>query len=93
MQLPDAKSLRQLLTMRLMVTIPSAQGGVARVIEKKFQGRRFDVTVAEQHVGFALVARKRVPPSCHLTRGSSHEILAAIKAIAYRHHVTLVRHF
>jgi hypothetical protein len=38
-----------------MVAIPANQSRVARVIKKKFQRRRFDMAVAKQHVGFALV--------------------------------------
>jgi hypothetical protein len=36
----------------LMVAVPTAQGGVAGVGEKKLQRRRFNVAVAKDHVGF-----------------------------------------
>ena len=39
----------------LVVTVPTAQGGVAGVGKKKLQRRRFNVAVAKDHVGFALV--------------------------------------
>jgi hypothetical protein len=37
----------------LVVAVPTAQGGVAGVGEKKFQRWRFNVAVAKHHVGFA----------------------------------------
>jgi hypothetical protein len=43
--------------MRLMVAVPAGQSGVAGVFKKKLQRRRFDVAVAKDHVGFALMAR------------------------------------
>jgi len=41
----------------LVVAVPAGQGGVAGVGKKKLQRRRFDVAVAKDHVGFALVTR------------------------------------
>jgi hypothetical protein len=41
---------------RLVVAVPAAQGVVAGVGEKKWQRRRFNVAVAKDHVGFALMA-------------------------------------
>jgi len=40
----------------LVVTVPAAQGGVAGVGEKKWQRRRFNVAIAKDDVGFALVS-------------------------------------
>jgi hypothetical protein len=42
--------------MWLVVTIPMAQGRVIGAFKEKAQGERLNVTVAEHHVGFALVA-------------------------------------
>src|SRR5208282_2886533 len=41
--------------MRQVVTIPLAQSHIASVFKKRFQRWRFDVAVAEHHVGFALM--------------------------------------
>src|SRR5271154_7044261 len=49
------ESRRQPFAVGLVVAVPAAQGGVAGVGEKKFQGRRFNVAVAKHHVGFALM--------------------------------------
>jgi len=43
--------------MRLVVAVPAGQGGVASVGKKKLQRRRFDVAVAKDHVGYALMTR------------------------------------
>jgi hypothetical protein len=48
-------SRRQFFAMRLVVAVPLAQGGVAGVFKKKLQPWRFDVAVAKNHVGFALM--------------------------------------
>jgi hypothetical protein len=40
-----------------VVAVPAGQGGVAGVGKKKWQRRRFDVAVAKNHVGFALMTR------------------------------------
>jgi hypothetical protein len=37
----------------LVVTVPAVQGGVAGAGKKKWQRRRFNVTVAKDHVSFA----------------------------------------
>jgi len=42
--------------MRLVVAIPSDQGGVTGVGKKKLQSRRFDVAIAKHHIGFTSVA-------------------------------------
>jgi hypothetical protein len=56
-----------------VVTIPSHQGGVTRIIKEKFQLRRFNVTVAKHHIGFAFVPGKRVPISYQFTKAPIHE--------------------
>jgi hypothetical protein len=53
------KSRRQPFAMRQMVTVPTAQGSIAGIGEKIFQRRRFDVAIAEGHIGFALMPRIR----------------------------------
>jgi hypothetical protein len=42
--------------MGLMVAIPPNQCRVTDVFKQKFQGRRFDVAVAKDDVGFALMS-------------------------------------
>ena len=49
------KLRRQFFAVRQMVTIPAAQGFIPRVFKKKFQRWRFDVAVAKNHVGVALM--------------------------------------
>ena len=41
--------------MGLVVAVPAAEGGVTGVREKKLQRQRFNVAVAKNHVGFALM--------------------------------------
>jgi len=54
--LADAELWRKFFAVRLVVAVPTGQGGVAGVGKKKLQRRRFNVAVAKDHVGFALVA-------------------------------------
>jgi hypothetical protein len=49
----NMKSRRQPFTVGLVVAVPAAQGGVAGVGKWELQRRRFNVTVAKCHVGFA----------------------------------------
>jgi hypothetical protein len=49
------KLRRQFFAVRQMVAVPARQGRVAGVFKQKFQRRRFDVAVAKDHVGFALL--------------------------------------
>jgi len=89
------KSRRQFFAVRQMVAIPAHQGGVAGVFKKKLQRRRFDVAVAKDHVGFALVAGKGVSivfifyvrPTSPLDDGVS------IKTITYCHHIAWSDYF
>jgi hypothetical protein len=39
-----------------VVTIPANQSQIAGVLEKKFQGCGFNMAIAKDHVGFALMA-------------------------------------
>ena len=48
---------RKFFAVRQVVAVPAGQGGVAGVGKKKWQRRRFDVAVAKDHVGFALMKR------------------------------------
>ena len=48
-------SWRQFFAVGLMVAIPADQGGVAGVGKKKLQRRRFDMAVAKDHIGSALM--------------------------------------
>jgi hypothetical protein len=61
--MPAVESLRQPLAVRLVVAVPAAQGGVAGVLKKKFQRRRFNVAVAKHHAG--LVIYKSISFSFH----------------------------
>jgi hypothetical protein len=54
-RLADAKLWRKFFAVRQMVAVPAGQGGVAGVGKKKWKRRRFDVAVAKDHVGFALM--------------------------------------
>ena len=82
--------------MRQMVSIPSHQGFVAGVFKQKFQCRRFDVAVAKDHVGFALVAgvsSSSVEKSCVGVVPPQHVLSAedlisvAMESIANGHHL------
>jgi hypothetical protein len=42
--------------MWLVIAIPPHQSGVAHVFKKKLEFRRFNMSVAEHHVRFSLVA-------------------------------------
>ncbi len=46
---------RKFVAVRLVIAVPAAQSFVAVVLKEKLQRRRFDVAVAKDHVGFALV--------------------------------------
>jgi hypothetical protein len=50
-QLRSEESRSQAFAVGLVVAVPTAQGGVAGVGEKKWQRRRFNVAVAKHHVG------------------------------------------
>lgn len=47
---------RKFFAMRLVIAIQTNQRRVARIFKEKFQRWRFDVAVAKDHVGVALVA-------------------------------------
>jgi len=84
---------------RQVVAIPPNQCRIARVLEKKSQRRRFNVAVAEYHVGFTLMAGKYVSASNHVPRKWSFTELpasklnAAIKRISNSHHIAWDSHF
>jgi hypothetical protein len=75
-----------------MVTVPTAQGVIARVFKKKLQRRRFDVAVAENHVGFALVTGSRVTKSFQFGQTGSRKNQAAQKIITDSHHFAWSNH-
>ena len=47
---------RQQFAMRQMVAVPARQSRVICVFKKEFQRRRFDMAVAKDHVGLAIMA-------------------------------------
>ena len=55
-------SWRQFFAMRLVVAIPAGQGGVIGVGEKELQRRRFNVAIAKNHIGTALMTG--ISPFC-----------------------------
>jgi len=57
--LGDVEFMAKLFAVRLVVAVPAGQSGVAGVGKKKWQRWRFDVAVAKDHVGFALMTRNR----------------------------------
>ena len=85
--------------MRQMVAVPAAQGVVAGVGEKKLQRRRFNVAVAKDHVGFALMQRRGIwiIVCCHprqiIFRGAEKASSIWNKCFADRHHVAWDSHF
>ena len=64
---------RQFFAVRQIVAVPANQGVVAGVFKEKFQRRRFDVAVAKDHVGFALMTGIT-------SLGASHFILHPIRS-------------
>ena len=79
-----------------MVAIPAAQGRVAGIFKERFQRRRFDVAVAKDHVGFALMtgigsggiekSSVGVVPPQHVL-SAENLISVAVEPIANSHHL------
>ena len=80
-------------TVGLVVAVPAAEGGVAGVGKQKLQRRRFNVAVAEDYVGFALVAGGGVPVFFLALQVSAHDCDAAAKIFGYCDHVAWSGHF
>ena len=89
--------------MRQMVAVPAAQGGGAGVGKKKLQRRRFNVAVAKDHVGFALMtgvasfgAAKfffqaiSPPQNVYAVQDDS---IAALKPVTNCHHIAWFSYF
>src|ERR1035441_7416368 len=91
-------SRRQFFAVRQMVAVPADQGVVAGVFKKKLQRRRFDVAVAKNHVGAALMASvrslgafriaKHIASPPQATSTILKKTIISYKPIAYRHHFT-----
>ena len=84
---------RQFFAVRQMVAVPAHQGRVAGVFKQEFQRRRFDVAVAKDHVGFALVTSQYVSESRYISQNSWRKETATIKAVSNSHHITWNSHF
>ena len=56
-----ADLLNQLLAVRQVVAIPPDQSRIARVLKKELQRRRFNMSIAEDHIGFLVVPCKGLP--------------------------------
>ena len=93
---------RQFFAVRQMVAIPTHQRRVAGVFKEKFQRRRFDVAVAKDHVGFALVAGDRdggAKKSCERIVSPKHAlaavnlVLVAVKTVSDGHHFSWTGNF
>jgi hypothetical protein len=57
-------AVRQMTGGRLQRPVPTHQGRVAVIFKQKFQRRRFDVAIAKDHVGVALVAKLFAAAKC-----------------------------
>ena len=69
---PAQISRGEFFAVRQVVAVPAAQGFVAGVCKKKFQRRRFDVAVAKDHVGLALMAGQHISGLFHICHRPSH---------------------
>ena len=78
---------RQLFAVRLVVTVPTAQGFITGVFKKKLQRRRFHVTVAKHHIGVALMACEDILVLFYFCQIFAHEVIKSL-TITNRHHVT-----
>src|SRR5437764_794096 len=82
--------------MRLVISIPTNQGGISGVREGESQGRRFNVTIAKHNIDSALVTCRSsasVPMLGDLVHVPAVEADTSNNTVPYGHHIGGSGHF